>query len=215
LVDGEISTIVEEPYQPPNVGRNSGWLDEEFGSAIPPARQLPPTTSSRRTTGHIPSRHLSAPYGMQQRKTTPVGHQADDAEEEYRTRKTTVRRTAYPGLPSSQQTSFRSRFRSNALRTARLEAAHQYKEENGASIEDYNEPSISPATRSRRGREAQTDHLLPDAFTEDIHKPLQHCAPYTYEDDEVRQETSPYREAPLVRRSSRYVRGRKNQDQAQ
>jgi hypothetical protein len=215
LVDGEISTIVEEPYQPPNVGRDSGWLDEEFGSPIPPAGQLPPTASSRRTTGHMPSRHLSAPYGMQQRKTTPVSHQADDAEEEYRTRKTTVRRTAYPGLPSSHQTSFRSRFRSNALHTARLEAAQQHMEENDTSIEDYDEPSISPAARSRRGREARTDHLLPDAFTEDIHKPLQRRAPYTYEDDEVRQETSLYREAPLVRRSSRYVRGRKNQDQAQ
>ncbi len=215
LVDGEISTIVEEQYQPPTAGRNSAWWDEEFGSPISPARQLPPAASSRHTTGYVSSRQLPASYGMQQRKTTPIGQHTSNIEEEPRTRKTTVRRPAYPGLPGSQQTSFPRHFRSNALHTARLEAARQSMKEHDTSIEDYDEPFVNPSARSRRGGEPQTDYLLSDAFTEDVRKPLQRRAPYTYEDDEVRQEMSPYKEAPLVRRSSRYVRGRKNQDQAQ
>jgi hypothetical protein len=128
LVDGEISAVVEEHYQPPTARKNSGWLDEEFGSPIPPARQLPPAASSRHTTRNTSGRYPSAPYGM------PPGRQTGDAEEEYRTRRATPRRTAYPGLPGSQQASFRSRFLSQAMRTARLEAVQQYVDEHDVSF---------------------------------------------------------------------------------
>jgi hypothetical protein len=203
LVDGEISTVVEEHYQPSTAGRNSDWLDEEFGFPIPPARQLPSTASSH---------HLSDASRMQQRKTAPITRKTTNFEEVHRTRKTAVRRTAYPGLPGSQQTSFGSRFRSDALHTARLEAARQCMDGgDDTSIGDSSEPSISSSARSGRGRELQADHL---ASAEDMYRPLQRRAPYTYEDDEVRQDMSHYGEAPPVRRSSRYVRGRKNQDQA-
>jgi hypothetical protein len=206
LVDGEISTVVEEHYQPPTASRDSGWLDEEFGFPIPPARQLPSPASSR---------HLSDASRMQQRKTAPIARKTSNIEEEHRTRKTAIRRTAYPGLPGSQQTSFSSRFRSDALHTARLEAAqHSMEEGDDTSIEDSSKPSISSSARSGRGREPRADHLASASFAEDVYRPLQRRAPYTYEDDEVRQEMSHYGEAPPVRRSSRYVRGRKNQDQA-
>lgn len=210
LVDGEISTIVDEHYQPPTAG--SGWLDEEFGSPIPPARQLPPPRSSRHVTRNTSGRHLSAPlYGVQPQKTTPASRQTSDAEDEYRTRRTTPRRAAYPGLPTSQQASFRNRFRSEAMRTARLEATQQYIDESDVSFED----SIEPSTRSRRRGEPQTDHPLLDSFSEDVHRPLLRRAPYTYEDDEIRQEMSHYKDSSFVRRSSRYVRGRKDDDQAE
>lgn len=214
LVEDEISTIVEEQYQPRTTRRDSRWLDEEFGSSLPPARQLPPTASSRHTTRNISGRQVSPSYGMQQRKTTPPVQQNSDGEEGQRTRRTTARPTAYSGLPGNQQTSFRSRFRSDALHTARLEAVQQYVEENDTYLEDSSNPSISPSARSRRGRSPRTDHMLPDPFSasEDIYKPLQRRAPYTYEDDEIRQEISRRRETPPVRRSSRDLRAPKHED---
>jgi hypothetical protein len=144
LADGEISTIVEERYQPPTT--DSGWLDEEFGSPIPPARQHPPSAPSRHTTRNMSGRRLPTVYGVQPQKNTPASRQASDAEEEYKTRKTT-RRMVYPGLPSTQDPAFRSRFRSEAMRTARLEAAQQYIDESDVSFEDPSEPFTRPSPR--------------------------------------------------------------------
>jgi hypothetical protein len=212
LVDGEIVTSVEEYDQ--SLTADSDWLDEELGFSNPPSRRLPP--ASRRATGNRSTRHLSTPYGAQQRQASPGNHQVSDTEEEYRTRRTEVpRRTAYPGLPGSQKNPFRSRIRSDALRTARLEAVRQNIEENETFFVDYDRPSSSPATPPKRGREPQTDYLLPDSTSEDLHRPLQRRAPYTYEDDEIRQEMARYREAPRVRRSTRYLRDLNNQDEAQ
>jgi hypothetical protein len=220
LVDAEISTLVEEPYVPPSAGRNSGWLDEEFGSSMPSARQLPPPASSRYATENPSSRRSPAAYSGQSRKTTPPVRQASNrGMEEQRGRRTETRRPANPGPSSYQQAVFRSRFRSQALRTARLEAAQQYMEENDPyaieDYEDYIDPSLSPSPRVRRGREPQTDHLLPDSFSEDIQRPVVRRAPYTYDDDEVRQDMSRYGESPSVRRSSRYMRDEKNKDRPQ
>jgi hypothetical protein len=212
LVDREIAASVEEYDQ--SLPAASDWLDGDLGFSYPPSRRLPP--ASRRATGNRSTRRLSTPYGPQQRQARPGNHQVSDTEEEYRTRRTAaLRRTAYPGLPGSPKHPFRSRFRSDALRTARLEAVRQNVEENEIFLEDYDEPSSSPAPPSRRGREPRTDHLSPDSFSEDLHRPLQRRAPYTYEDDEIRQEMARYREAPRVRRSTRYLRDRNNQDEAQ
>jgi hypothetical protein len=264
-LDGEVFyTNVEEHRQLPATGRNSGWLDEEFGHSAPLARRLPPDASSQHITGNVSSRHLPAPYNAQQQRTT-------------------TRRTGYPGLPASQQGSFRSRFRSEALRTARLEAVRQYMEENDAFptqipidnenstssrrrrspqqgvqdtrndgptrpssravprssrpnrrtvdslppfnrseqdalpgyIDEVEEPYIDPSPRSRRGREPQTDHILPDSSAGDIRRSLLRRAPYTYEDDEVRQEMLRYSKKPPIRRSSRYLQRRRDEDQTQ
>jgi hypothetical protein len=163
LVDGEISTIVEEYAQPPVVSRNSGWLDEAYGSPMSPARQLPSTASSRRATRNGSGRHLPTTYGARQQKTHPVTQQGINRGDGSSGRKTT-RRMGYSGRPGSQQDPFRSRFRSDALRTARLEAVRQNVDED----EDY----------------------------------------------EVRQEIAPYREAPIVRRATRYLRDHNNEDEA-
>ena len=212
LVDGEISAHVGEYDRSPTAARNR--LDRDPGFSNPPSHQLPP--ASRRAAGDRSTRRLPTPYGTRQRQTISGGYQVNDTEEEYRTRRTSaLRRPAYPGLPGSQKNPFRSRFRSNALRTARLEAARQNVEENDMLLEDYDEPSISPAAPSKRGREFRTNHPLPDAFSEDIHRPWQRRAPYTYEDDEIRQEMARYRASPPVRRSTRYLRDRNNQDEAQ
>lgn len=206
LADGEISDF--EGYgESPDAG--SEQLDEEYGFSTPPSGQLSP--DPRRASGNRSTRRLS---GTQQRQTSLGSHQVGNTEEEYRTRRTTVP-PAYPGLPGAQKNPFRSRFRSNALRTARLEAARQNVEENDPFFEDYDEPFISPAGPARRGREPRTDQLLPDTFSEDIHRPLQRRAPYTYEDDEIRQEMERYRGTPPVRRSTRYLRDRNNQDEKQ
>ena len=162
LVDGEVSTIVEERYQPPTV--DSGWFDEELGSPIPPARQLPPSASSRHTTRNTSGRRLSTPYGVQPQKTTPASRQTSEPEEECKTRRATTRRIVYPGLPGSQQSAFRSRFRSEAIRTARLEAAQQYVDESDVAFEDSSEPFTRPSPpssvrrTSRYGRERQDDN---------------------------------------------------------
>ena len=132
LVDGEVSAIVEEYDQPPIVDRNSGWLDDEYGSPMSPARQLPPAASSRRTTRNVSGRHLPATYGTRQQKTNPATQQGTNRGEGSNGRKTT-RHIGYPGLPGSQQDPSRSRVRSNALRTARLEAVRRNADEN----EDY------------------------------------------------------------------------------
>jgi hypothetical protein len=216
-VDTEFSAVVEEPYTSLHGSRNSGWLDEEFGSRMPSQRQLPPPTSSRYATGNPSSRRLPAAYGGQSRKTTPPVRPANNrGEEEQRGRKTPTGRAPYPSPSSHQQAVFRSRFRSQALHAARLEAAQQYMEEDDPyAIEDFSDPNLSPPPRVRRGREPQTDHLLPDSFSEDIQRPVVRRAPYTYDDDEVREEMSHYRESPSVRRSSRYARGQKNKDRPQ
>lgn len=211
LADGELSANMPEYDQ----SSARGQLDEEWGFADPPTtRQLQP--ASRRAPNDRSTRRLPTPYGPQHRQTNLGSHQVSNTEEEYRTRKTTaLRRTAYPGLPGAQKNPFRSRSRSEALRTARLEAARQNIEEHDTFFEDYDEPSSSPAAPSRRERTPRTDQLLPDSFSEDLHKPLQRRAPYTYEDDEIRQEMARYSETPPVRRTTRYLRDRNNQDGAQ
>jgi hypothetical protein len=210
-VDGEIYTIVEEQYQPRTSVRNSGWLDEEFGRPAPAplGRQLPPTASSRRAAENVSPHQLPTSYDTQRQRATR------QAEGENRGRRTTAHRAAYPGLPNSQQNPMRSRFRSDALRTARLEAARQNMEEDDTvfpDVDEYEAPRVNPSPRSKRGKESRSERLLPDSSSDDVLRPLLRRAPYTYEDDEVRQEMLRHSEDPLVRRSSRYLR-RKNEDQ--
>lgn len=130
---GEVSTKVEGYYQPPTRSRNSGWLDKEFVSSVPPVRQFLPPGASR--------------------KTTTISHQKDGAGEERKTRRLTARRTPYPGLPGSQQAQSHSHIRSQALHTARLEAARQHGADDEQELVWYEDaPSIRRQSRYVRGR---------------------------------------------------------------
>ena len=128
LDDGEASAHAEAYDQLRTDGRN------RFADELPSTRRQPPAGRS--------TRHLPSTYGTQQGQTNLGSRQVDD--EEPRTRRTVApRRPAYPGLPGSQKNPHRTRVRSNALRTARLEAARQHmdqnEEENDLLFDDYNE----------------------------------------------------------------------------
>jgi hypothetical protein len=111
LVHEENEIVLEDNYPRMPTRRDSGWLDDEFGSHTV-SSQLPPSRAS--------ARQLPAPYGSQHSKTPSASPGSFQKNRHHGGRRHS---------PSSSQGS--SRFRAQALHTARLEARRQQMEESG------------------------------------------------------------------------------------
>jgi hypothetical protein len=249
VYEGELD-VDQDGYLPPD---RSVW-EEEQPRRVPPARHLPSPSST-----HLPAVNQDPPSQVQR-----DNYGADLERQSVRRRKSGSRPVKSPGSPGYQTAPSYSRYRSQALHAARMEAALQaeYTEERifpstritgqeqmqhssqasppqnkggrsrssrdlgQSSIDDYSQrprrivDSLPPQGSSRRPLSAPDDAHQADRFaryrdtqydmneptTDNLRRPLIRRAPYTYDDDPLREEMAQYAQRPMIRRSSRYLK---------
>jgi hypothetical protein len=124
-------------------------FERDMRPRIPPQRRLP----SGRDSGPLPRELPAAPIPNQGARTRELNASAREAE------RTLPRRKHYPGLPASETGVSRVKQRSEALRTARLEAAQ---------LQEDNEPWT---TQNLRRNQPERSAREGDAATREPGKP--------------------------------------------
>ena len=275
VLEGEYEEIYDEDDEYEKYAYYDGY--DEYRAPLPPSHQLPAPSSThvptrkRVTSSHLPEKAQFEISDTTERRSSTQTN-TGVTKQNLRTRPL---RAGYPGRQGSE---VQSRFRSQALRTARLEAAREAEyrdtsfsaphERPGSQPSEVrttgNQPASSqinarrparrvqqspsqsrrpsshrprPRTRSgafdeeesqgiwpetdkaeqinmlnQQAQAAEEEFLLNEPATDDLNRPLLRRAPYTYEDDPVRQEFSQQIDAPRVRRSSRYLQNYSSDD---
>ncbi len=153
----------------------------------------PPTTVSRRQASMRPSRHYADEYFEEQPPATTA-------------RRLPPTRASQPfidedALASHQSPeSTRARYPRRPRRNLDMQPPQNSRRRSSAPLDDE-----STTERYEQAADPQTDYLDLDVATEDLRRPLQRRAPYMYDNDELRQELAQHMDAPVTRRSSRYL----------
>ncbi len=238
--------------------RRTRWEDEEDSDVyrVPPECYLPAPSSSRSSTSAISRRSQQVPAVQSNSYDEP--RQYSQGRRNSAASLSALRQTGYIRSSGYQVDPLRSRYRSEALRAARKEAAQQaayddeiddtppptprrYGARTGRAFPAYDEQDCLqesqrfstseaacryprqprrvvdslPRRRSRSTHPLAEDEAADDVSQgnleanrteENFRKPLVRRAPYTYEDDPVRQKMARHVERPTVRRSSRYLK---------